>query len=252
MPALTNVRHEKFARAYVVDGNGRKAATSAGYAPKTAEVTASKLLRIAKVSERIVELREEQAKKLDVTALDVARRYAAIGFSDPRKLVQVTCGACRYCWGQDHAYHWRTEREFQAAHEAWRILSDAKRALIDEPVFDGGIGYRSTLNPNPECPECDGQGMTDVTLTPSDQLTEHEAALFASAKWGRNGIEVKLHDQQTALDALAKHLGLYKDDDANKAVSDLGALLHRISNGGASVAPIATGKRKPTNQENDQ
>lgn len=46
----SNERHEKFVEEYVTNGwNGAQAARAAGYSPKTAEATVSRLLRNVKV-----------------------------------------------------------------------------------------------------------------------------------------------------------------------------------------------------------
>lgn len=48
-----NGRRRRFAEEYVVDYNGTQAAIRAGYAPNSAHVEASRLLRIAKVRDAI-------------------------------------------------------------------------------------------------------------------------------------------------------------------------------------------------------
>ena len=51
-----NPKQAAFCREYIRDCNGRQAAIRAGYAPKTAEVMAAKLLRIVKVKTEISRL----------------------------------------------------------------------------------------------------------------------------------------------------------------------------------------------------
>ena len=60
-------RQERFCREYLVDLNGSKASIRAGYAARSAHVTASRLLRNPKVAARIAELQAETAKRLEVT-----------------------------------------------------------------------------------------------------------------------------------------------------------------------------------------
>jgi len=64
-------RQDKFSVEYLVDLNGTQAAIRAGYSPKTAEVTASRLLRNVKVQNRIQELRAKEFKKTIATAEEV-------------------------------------------------------------------------------------------------------------------------------------------------------------------------------------
>ena len=63
-----SARQERFCREYLIDGCGKRAYIRAGYAPKSAEVCASQLLRKPKVSARIEELRAEQARRLEFDA----------------------------------------------------------------------------------------------------------------------------------------------------------------------------------------
>lgn len=70
MTPLT-ARQDKFSVEYLVDLNGTQAAIRAGYSPKTAEVTASRLLRNVKVQSRIQELRAKEFKKTIATAEEV-------------------------------------------------------------------------------------------------------------------------------------------------------------------------------------
>jgi phage terminase small subunit len=63
-----SARHERFCREYLIDGCGKRAYIRAGYAPGSAEVCASQLLRKPKVAARIAELQEEQARRLAFSA----------------------------------------------------------------------------------------------------------------------------------------------------------------------------------------
>jgi phage terminase small subunit len=58
-------KQETFCIEYVKTGNATNAAITAGYAPKNADITASKNLRNASVSARIAELRKPLRKSLD-------------------------------------------------------------------------------------------------------------------------------------------------------------------------------------------
>jgi len=90
MPPLKDDKRERFAREYLQDHNGTKAAIRAGYSEKSAHVTASRLLSDAKVSERIHELTQQLhaklEKKTEITRERVLQEYAKLAFFDPRKL----------------------------------------------------------------------------------------------------------------------------------------------------------------------
>lgn len=68
MAALANVRHEQFCREYLIDLNGTQAAIRAGYAAKSAKVTAARLLTNANVAARIAELRAARTARTEVDA----------------------------------------------------------------------------------------------------------------------------------------------------------------------------------------
>jgi len=79
------LRYAAFVRAFVSNGhNGRQAAIAAGYAAKTAHVTASKLLTIANIQDQIAELTEKTAAAAEITITETLREAKAILQSDVR------------------------------------------------------------------------------------------------------------------------------------------------------------------------
>ena len=82
-----SVRQERFCREYVIDGCGKRAYIRAGFAPKSAEVCASQLLRKPKVSARIAELQAEQARRLEFTADHVLRELIPLCMSNVADLI---------------------------------------------------------------------------------------------------------------------------------------------------------------------
>ena len=74
-----------FVREYLVDQNGTRAAIAAGYAEKSASVTASRLLKNAKVRAEIDKATQERCKRLDITADRVLQEIAKLAFYDPRE-----------------------------------------------------------------------------------------------------------------------------------------------------------------------
>lgn len=85
-------RRENFCQEYLIDLNGKEAATRAGYSPKSAHVRASHLLADPKVASRIAELRNRMAEKTEITVQRIIEEYAAIAFLDPRKLFDAQGG----------------------------------------------------------------------------------------------------------------------------------------------------------------
>ena len=70
-------RQQRFVDEYLVDLNGQQAAIRAGYAPRSAVVTASRLLTRAKVREAIELGRRKLQERTEITAEWVIREIAA-------------------------------------------------------------------------------------------------------------------------------------------------------------------------------
>lgn len=85
-------RHPIFAREYVLDLNGTRAAIAAGYAPKSAKVTASRLLTKANVKTLIAELTKAKADKLDLKAEHVLEELKRMAFSNMLDYIKVQDG----------------------------------------------------------------------------------------------------------------------------------------------------------------
>lgn len=85
-----------FAIAYVQNGcKGGEAVLAAGYRCKSKDVASSvssELLRRPRIFEFIRALQDDIAFQLGITALDIAREYAKVGFGDMRKVFDPETG----------------------------------------------------------------------------------------------------------------------------------------------------------------
>lgn len=86
---IINEQHERFCQEYVIDLNATAAAIRAGYAKNSAKVQASRLLTKANIKERISQLQNNIAIKLEITAESVANELASIAFSKVTDFVKV-------------------------------------------------------------------------------------------------------------------------------------------------------------------
>jgi phage terminase small subunit len=82
MAAKTAQRYEKFAREWVIDHNGTRAAIAAGYSEKGAHVRGTELLKNRKVQRLIDALNTKRYSKLEVTAEKITEELARLGFSN--------------------------------------------------------------------------------------------------------------------------------------------------------------------------
>lgn len=65
----------------------------------------------------------------------------------------------------------------------------------------------------------DGRTYQDVEIVDTDQVPADSRTAIAGIKYGKYGIEIKMHDKIRALEMLGRHLGLF-DDNANKDKPD--------------------------------
>lgn len=89
MAELSNKKHERFCTEYIKDTNGKQAAIRAGYAERSAEMQASRLLRNDKVKQRVAELREAYFNENIMTAQQVEYELTriALGLSNEKQVV---------------------------------------------------------------------------------------------------------------------------------------------------------------------
>lgn len=79
-------RRERFAQEYAKDLKGTEAAIRSGYAPKSAHVTASRLLSDAKVQASIRAILDKVAAANEITVARTLKEIARIAYGDHRKL----------------------------------------------------------------------------------------------------------------------------------------------------------------------
>lgn len=182
---------------------------------------ASELAARPEVRARLEWLQRQAAERVVMTraealALVLADAQAVVQ-ADASELTRWRCLNCRHCWGEGHAYRWRNEREY------WKALDDVCEAQAkwdgtpeerrkgkrpELPKDDGGYGFRRTDEVNPDCPECEGEGVQDTKLGDTRRLSKNARVLFDGVKQTKNGIEIKQRDKEAARALLAKYAGI--------------------------------------------
>lgn len=232
-------KREIFIRQYRIHRNASLAYVEAGHDPGPGRhVGGWRMLRDAYVQARLAELDEADLAALDVKATDVTRRLKNIAFADIANITTLHAGACRYCWGIQHHYQWRTPREFSEAVEQHMLKGEAYQANHPAPDNEGGYGYRATMDPNPDCPECDGLGIPQVRFKNTRDMTASERAVFAGVEQTQHGIKYRLNSQPEALLTIAKSLKMFKDE-VEVGISDPLAVLLRQILDRAQTMPLA-------------
>lgn len=85
-------KQTRFVQEYLIDLNATQAAIRAGYSAKTAEQQGSRVLGYVEVAAAIAEGQAAISKKLEVTAEDVARELALLGFADMGTYIKLGAG----------------------------------------------------------------------------------------------------------------------------------------------------------------
>lgn len=183
-----------FVAEYLVSLNASEAYRKAGYKGKNANQGGYEILMKPHIQAAIAKEQAERFDRINLNGDDLLRRAGTILTADARKLTSHHIGSCRYCWGVEHHFQWKTEREW--------LAEDAE----NEPL--GGFGYRITNKPNPDCPECSGLGEPYTVFADTDDLPEDVAILFEGVKETRQGKEILMASKQAAFDTLAKHHNL--------------------------------------------
>jgi phage terminase small subunit len=88
-------RAEIFAREYVIDLNGTRAAIAAGYAESGAHVRAAELVKKRKVQKLIQDLQAKRASKLDLKAEHIAEELRRMAFSNMLDYMRIDDGEPR-------------------------------------------------------------------------------------------------------------------------------------------------------------
>lgn len=236
--ALSDIE-DRFCLEFVKDLRGAAAARRAGISPASARFWASHKLAEPHIAARVAVLKAEHRERIQLDTEDLIDRLARIVKADVRELVEFRRCNCRYCWGLNFGYQ-RTAAELRMARA--RHAKDLKRAQAegrdltdDVPLeFDeeGGAGFKATNDPNPECPECMGEGVGMPFLRDSRELSPEAAALFAGVKVTKEGVEVKTHDPIRAIELIGKHLGTFADNVNVKGHLTITQLAARMRNRG--------------------
>lgn len=204
-------KEERFVAEYLIDPNGTQAYMRAYPRANatTARTEAAMLLRKPAVAAAVEAGKRRLSERAEVKAEEVVRRLGLMATADERELMEVHVGCCRHCWGKGGRYQY-TAAEFERAEAEHAAAVERDKASGD---FDpkGGVGFNANARPNPDCPECFGDGKPRAIFKDTRHLSEGAALLFAGVKETRDGFEVKTHSREAALVNLARIHSLFND-----------------------------------------
>lgn len=186
--------------------NATKAAREAGWPESWAAEAGYRLLKDVDVQKMIVEQRARVAQAATITAADILRDWQEVADADASKIVYVRRVNCRFCNGVDHQYQWSAREYAKACDAAMR-----QKPPTGMPDCAGGFGWRHNAEPNGGCPECAGEGIEDIFFRDTESLTGPERKLIAGIERTKDGLKVKLRDQDAIRQNIARYLGMLVD-----------------------------------------
>lgn len=208
-------KQEAFLAAYIETGNATEAYRRGYDCSRMKEATinrkALEVLNNGTVAARLKELRAAASASVTMTAIDVLKRWVDIATANPNDLVQHRRVNCRHCHGVAYKFQWRDQDEYAlACAQVLKKNSMLKLKAQHDPMPEdaGGYGFNFKAAPNRDCPHCSGEGQGEDFI--ADTVTA-KSPLYAGLKRTRDGIEIKMRDQDAALLNIAKFLGMMKD-----------------------------------------
>jgi phage terminase small subunit len=145
------------------------------------------------------------------------QRFISIATADPRELIGLKIGCCRFCWGEGHAYQWREREYLEQLAEVERLQADARRLngnpdAIPYPDPAGGLNFNATHPPHPSCPQCHGEGRERFVPRDTDKLSDQALLLYGGVKVKKDGgYEIIIADQSKAAELAGRILGAFND-----------------------------------------
>lgn len=239
-------RVDMFVAEYLVDLNGRQAAIRAGYSAQSARQTASELLATPEVQEKVQGKMAERMERVGITADDVVKRLWSVATADPRELIELHRSCCRYCWGKGNKWQMtpRELEESKASHAAANLELVAEGGKPRKFSEQGGTGYNPKNDPNPNCPECFGDGIERIIAKDTRDLSAAGRELYAGVKTTQHGLEIKMRGQTEALVHVGKHVGAFKER-VELTGKDGGPVAHSMNDILAAIDGAGTGLPRP-------
>lgn len=183
---------------------------------------ASLLASNVKVQQRVKDLQEKACEENEITVEKVLKRYWDIATANPNDIMQYRRECCRHCYGINHEYQWKDEKEFFKAEEqqqqeideaeenSKRKRGNHKPHNIKPLSNEGGYGFDPLLSPHAKCPQCNGEGNERAFFHDTRHLKGGAQLLYAGVEVSKDGLKIKTHDQKAALDKVASWLGMDK------------------------------------------
>lgn len=193
-----------------------------GVEPRVAGANAARLMKDPRIKAAIAAADAERGERMKLTADELTKELARVVRADPRELMEVRRGCCRYCWGEGFKYQ-RTPAEWERDLEAYmREQRGNKKAGLESDDLglafkpQGGLGYNRTREANEDCPECFGEGVSYTLVKDSRTVSDAAARLFVGIKETKDGLEIKTRAVDKSIELAMRNLGLLGEGDKGK------------------------------------
>lgn len=207
-----NPRQRRFVVEYLIDFNGTKAAIRAGYSEKGAANTAYDLLINPEILAAVENKISEQLDIAELSIQWVLRQWKQIAEADPNELCWTELECCRYCYGVNHMYQWAEteyhERVYTARSHVCGTKCKQPCGYGVPPDCSGGFNFDPRKPPVFDCPRCAGKGVERVRIADTRHVKGSARRLYAGVKQTKDGIEIKMRDQDAALQNISKYFGM--------------------------------------------
>jgi len=215
---MLTAKQLKFCALYATSRNGADAYAGSFNPSKATKRenlsrNAAKLLADPEIALEVERITEAAAREPGGAVYDAAwcrARWAQIAQADARELIGLRIGCCRYCHGVNHGYQWKQREYLEALAEAERKARKDPDAPM--PDMGGGWGFNQTKPPNPDCPECHGEGLERFVARDTNNLSPSALLLYGGVKVKRDGYEIIIADRTKALENVTRMAGGYKDN----------------------------------------
>lgn len=225
------------------------AAIKAGYAPTVARTKSYSWVGNSESKPHVYAAvqsgMERITKDVQIDQQMIVRGLINEVVGDRNKLVQYRRPPCRCCYGKGFRYQF-TPNEMEEAREKHAVtVIQAKAAgimlTVAELNFDekGGLGFDPRKEPNPDCPECFGEGKGEIFVHDTRKLDPDSLALYDGVERGKDGLKLKMPDRAAARTLLMRHAGMLNDKLKlqGDAENPLIALIKQVS--GTGLKPVA-------------
>lgn len=202
------IKEARFVEEYFSTGSAAEAYRRA-YRPSESSLNcrqrAHELIKTPDISAAIEQRLADKREANKVTLERMVEFHMGILTFNPDEITRNRRGACRHCHGDNFLRQWREPEYIEA-------LATAERMKDPLPDYAGGFGYSIKRDPHPDCPMCDGDGVSDFWIADTSKLSETARAGYHGLQQTKDGLKVIMPDRQKAADALARLMGLDKTD----------------------------------------